>query len=101
MEGNEVCVNITNTGTVEGTEIAQLYIRDKVAQIARPVKELKAYQRITLKPGETQQITFSITPDILGYYNANSDYVCDSGIFEIMVGPDSRMLQTLEYVFNQ
>lgn len=100
IKNDEIHVRIKNTGTVEGTEIVQLYIRDKVAQIARPIKELKSYQRISINPGETKQVTFKITPDMLRYYNAELDYVCDPGTFEIMVGPNSQELQTLEYLFK-
>ena len=70
IQNNEIRVDIKNTGTVAGTEIVQLYIRDKVARIARPVKELKSYRRVSLNPGETKQIIFTITPDMLGYYDA-------------------------------
>lgn len=100
INGNEVSVSVRNTGAVEGTEIVQLYVRDKIARIARPVKELKSYQRVSLKPGETKTLTFRITPDMLGYYDAGLNYVCESGAFEIMVGPDSRSLQSLEYILN-
>ena len=101
IHGNEIRVNVKNTGAVAGTEIVQLYIRDKVARIARPVKELKSYQRISLNPGETRQITFTITPDMLGYYDAQLKYVCEPGDFEIMIGPDSRNLQNLEYSLKE
>ena len=101
IHGNEIHVNVKNTGAVAGTEIVQLYIRDKVARIARPVKELKSYQRISLNPGETRQITFTITPDMLGYYDAQLNYVCEPGDFEIMIGPDSRDLQNLEYSLKE
>ena len=100
INGNEVSVSVRNSGAVEGTEIVQLYVRDKIARIARPVKELKSYQRVSLKPGETKTLTFRITPDMLGYYDAGLNYVCEPGAFEIMVGPDSRSLQTLEYILN-
>ena len=85
---------------MEGAEIVQLYIRDKVARIARPVKELKAFERIVIKPGETQRVTFTITPDILGYYDSNGKFVFDPGEFEIMVGPDSHSLQIVTYNVN-
>ena len=100
IDGNRVRVSITNTGTREGVEVVQLYIRDKVAAIGRPVKELKAYRRLNLLPGETRRVTFTITPDMLGYYNADCDFVCEPGAFEIMIGPDSRRPQVLEYVYG-
>lgn len=101
IQNNEIRVDIKNTGTVAGTEIVQLYIRDKVARIARPVKELKSYRHVSLNPGESKQIKFTITPDMLGYYDAQLDYVCEPGAFEIMVGPNSRDLQNLEYSFKE
>lgn len=101
IQNNEIRVDIKNTGTVAGTEIVQLYIRDKVARIARPVKELKSYRRVSLNPGETKQIIFTITPDMLGYYDAQLDYVCEPGDFEIMIGPNSRDLQNLEYSYKE
>lgn len=101
IQNNEIRVDIKNTGTVAGTEIVQLYIRDKVARIARPVKELKSYRRVSLNPGETKQIIFTITPDMLGYYDAQLDYVCEPGAFEIMIGPNSRDLQNLEYSYKE
>lgn len=100
IDGNRVSVSVTNTGTREGVEVVQLYIRDKVAGIARPVKELKAYRRLNLRPGETRRVTFTLTPDMLGYYNADCGFVCEPGAFEIMIGPDSRSLQVLEYVYG-
>ena len=100
LENNKLSVEISNTGKMEGAEIVQLYIRDKVARIARPVKELKAFERIAIKPGETQRVTFTITPDILGYYDSNGKFVFDPGVFEIMVGPDSRSLQIVTYNVN-
>lgn len=101
IQNNEIRVDIKNTGTIAGTEIVQLYIRDKVARIARPVKELKSYRRVSLNPGETKQIIFTITPDMLGYYDAQLDYVCETGAFEIMIGPNSRDLQNLEYSYKE
>ena len=100
IDGNRVRVSVTNTGTREGVEVVQLYIRDKVAAIARPVKELKAYRRLNLLPGETRRVTFTITPEMLGYYNADCDFVCEPGAFEILIGPDSRNLRVLEYVYG-
>ncbi len=100
IDGNRVRVSVTNTGTREGVEVVQLYIRDKVAGIARPVKELKAYRRLNLLPGETRRVTFTITPQMLGYYNADCDFVCEPGAFEILIGPDSRNLRVLEYVYE-
>ena len=62
-------VILTNTGNRDGAEVVQLYIRDKVAESTRPVKELKGFQKVFLKAGESREITFKITPDLLKYYN--------------------------------
>ncbi len=86
-------VTVTNTGSVEGAEVVQLYIRDMVGSIARPVQELKGFERINLKPGESRNVTFTINAELLKFYNANLDYVCEPGDFEVMIGPDSRNVQ--------
>ena len=86
-------VTVTNTGTTTGTEVVQLYIRDLVGSIARPVQELKDFARITLQPGESREVTFNITADKLKFYNADLVYDCELGDFEAMVGPDSRNVQ--------
>ena len=86
-------VTVTNTGTREGAEVVQLYIRDMVGSIARPVQELKGFERISLKPGESRQVTFTITPDLLKFYNSDLEYVCEPGDFEVMVGSDSQNVQ--------
>ncbi len=85
-----VTVDITNTGKRDGREIVQLYIRDLVGSITRPVKELKGFEIADIKAGETKQVTFTITTDKLKFYNYNLDYDWESGEFEIMVGPNSR-----------
>lgn len=86
-------VNIKNTGGREGTEVVQLYIRDLVASVSRPVKELKGFERITLAAGESRDVTFNITADMLKFYNGDLQYVLEPGDFEIMVGPNSRDVQ--------
>ena len=86
-------VTVTNTGSREGTEVVQLYIRDMVGSIARPVQELKGFERINLKPGESRTVTFTIDADLLKFYNKDLQFVCEPGDFEIMVGTDSRNVQ--------
>ena len=93
-------VKITNTGKRKGTEIVQLYSRDTFASLARPVKELKGFHRITLKPGESKVVTFEITPAMLGFYNNELEYVCEPGEFEIMVGPDSEKLSVKKFFYE-
>ena len=89
----QASVTVTNTGSCEGTEVVQLYIRDMVGSIARPVQELKGFERINLKPGESRQVTFNINADLLKFYNKDLQFVCEPGDFEIMVGTDSRNVQ--------
>lgn len=90
----EASVTVTNTGNVDATEIVQLYIRDLVASVSRPVKELKGFERITLKAGESKNVTFTITPEMLKFYNYDLKYVLEPGDFYIMAGPNSRDLKT-------
>ena len=89
----QASVTVTNTGSCEGTEVVQLYIRDMVGSIARPVQELKGFERINLKPGESRQVTFNINADLLKFYNKDLQFVCEPGDFEVMVGTDSRNVQ--------
>ncbi|MFT6867008.1 MAG: beta-glucosidase [Cyclobacteriaceae bacterium] len=90
-----VSVELTNAGSTDGKEVIQLYIRDLVGSITRPVKELKGFQKVMVKAGEVQTVTFEITTDDLKFYNSNLDYVWEPGDFEIMVGGNSRDVQTI------
>jgi beta-glucosidase len=89
-ESAEVEVDVTNTGKIAGDEIVQLYIRDKVSSVTRPVKELKGFQRISLKPGETKTVKLVILPEHLAFHNIDMKFVVEPGIFEIMTGRSSR-----------
>ena len=93
-------VNVTNTGAVEGTEVVQFYIRDMVGSIARPVQELKGFERISLKPGESRTVTFTIDADLLKFYNKDLEYVCEPGQFEAMIGPNSREVQRMTFTLK-
>ncbi|MCH6234271.1 beta-glucosidase BglX [Aquiflexum sp. AIY15W] len=83
-------VELTNSGKYDGKEVVQLYIRDIVGSVTRPVKELKGFQKVLLKSGETKTITFEITPEDLKFYNSDLNFVWEPGEFEIMVGGNSR-----------
>jgi beta-glucosidase len=82
--------DVTNTGKRGGAEVVQMYIRDVVSSATRPVKELKGFQKVTLRPGEKKTVTFDITPDLLAFYDVNMKYVVEPGEFFIMVGHSSR-----------
>lgn len=87
-------VTVTNKGNRDGDEVVQLYIHDKVATISRPLKELKGFQRIHLKAGEIKTVSFDVTKELLQYYDASLKPALEPGEVDIMVGPDSRNLQT-------
>ncbi|MEN6426550.1 MAG: glycoside hydrolase family 3 N-terminal domain-containing protein [Phycisphaerales bacterium] len=89
-ESTVVRVDVTNTGPRTGDEVVQMYIRDKVSSVTRPVRELKGFRRITLTPGETKTISLEITPEHLAFYDIDMKYVVEPGEFEIMVGNSSR-----------
>src|SRR5882724_8784520 len=89
-DSTSVSVSVKNTGKHEGTETVQLYIRDLVSSVTRPVKELKGFQKVSLKPGESKTVTLEITPESLSFYDINMKYVVEPGDFEIMVGNSSR-----------
>jgi beta-glucosidase len=89
-------ITVTNDGAAAGKETVQLYIRDLVGSITRPVKELKGFQKIMLKAGESRKITFTITPEDLKFYNNDLKYDWESGDFVIMVGPNSRDVSSVK-----
>ena len=89
----EVRVTVTNTGNFDGEETVQLYTRDLVGSIARPVKELKGFQKVFLKKGESKEITFSITADDLRFYNTDLKYVYEPGDFKVFVGGNSHQVK--------
>jgi len=83
-------VTVTNTGKYDGVEVVQLYLRDLVGSITRPVKELKGFQRIALKAGESRQVTFTIGENDLKFYNSELKYVAEPGAFKVFIGGNSR-----------
>jgi beta-glucosidase len=93
LKGNETLtatVTVSNTGKLAGEETVQLYITDPIATVTRAVKDLKGFQKITLQPGESRDVTFIITPELLKFYNSNLKYDWESGDFIIHVGGNSR-----------
>ena len=86
----QVLADVTNTGSARGTEVVQMYIRDLVSSVTRPIKELKGFRKVSLEPGETQTVEFEITPESLAFFDVNMKYTVEPGDFEIMVGTSSR-----------
>ena len=87
-------VTVTNTGKYDGAEVVQLYIRDLVGSITRPVKELKGFDNIFLKAGESKTVSFKITPELLRFYDYELNYVAEPGDFDIMIGGNSQSVKT-------
>ena len=92
IDSTFVHFSITNTGSMDGEEVVQLYIKDILSSVARPVLELKGFQRVTLKAGETKEVSFKITPDLLEMLNEKMQTVIEPGTFRIMIGSSSRDL---------
>ena len=99
LKGNQkltVSVNVKNTGAVAGKEVVQLYIRDVVGSITRPVQELKGFNKIDLAPGETKTVSFEVTPELLKFYNSDLKFDWETGEFQMMVGPNSKEVKTVK-----
>jgi beta-glucosidase len=90
-------VTLTNSGACEGEEVVQLYIRDLVGSIARPVRELKGFQKVSLQSGESKTIAFTITPDLLKFYNADLLYAAEPGAFHIFIGGNSNAENSAQF----
>jgi len=91
-----VSVNVKNTGAVAGKEVVQLYIRDVVGSITRPVQELKGFNKIELAAGESKTVSFEVTPALLKFYNSDLKFDWEAGEFEIMVGPNSKEVKKVK-----
>lgn len=88
-ESISATVNVTNTGNFDGEEVVQLYLRDVVRSITPPRRQLKGFQKVMLKKGESKEVTITLSPDDLKFYNAQLDFVAEPGEFEVLVGTDS------------
>ena len=97
----QVKVTVTNTGSMDGEEVVQLYIRDVYATVAQPVKKLKAFQKLMLKAGEARDVTFNLTVEDLKFYNNDLKYVYEPGDFKVMVGTNSRDVQEASFVLTK
>jgi len=99
LTGNQTLkasIDVTNSGKYDGAEVVQLYIRDLVGSMTRPVKELKGFQKVWIKAGETKTVTFDITPEDLKFYNYDLQYDWEAGDFVIMAGGNSRDVKSAE-----
>lgn len=90
-------VTVTNTGEYDAYEVVQLYLRDPIASITRPVKELKGFKRVYLRSGESKDISFEITPELLKFYDASMNFVCEPGLFNVMIGRSSEDVQQADF----
>jgi beta-glucosidase len=97
----EATVTVTNTGEMFGEEVVQLYTRQLVGSITRPVKELKAFRKIGLEPGESKEITFDLNWEDIAFYNASSEFVVEPGDFHIFIGTNSQELKQSEFTFHK
>ena len=97
----EVSVSLTNTGKVEGKEVVQLYLRDLVGSLTRPIKELKGFQMVTLAPGESRNVKFTITDKMLQFYTAEGIWASEPGDFEVFVGGNSRDLKKATFTLTE
>ena len=104
LKGNQkltATVTVTNTGKYDGAEVVQLYIRDMVGSVVRPVKELKGFQKIMLKAGESKTASFTITTEDLKFYNNDLKYDWEPGEFEIMIGTNSKDVKSAKLTWNK
>ena len=93
-------VTLTNSGNYDGAEVVQLYIRDIVGSVTRPVKELKGFEKVFLKKGESKEISFKITPEMLKFYNYDLDFVFEKGDFDVMIGGNSADVKSAKFTLN-
>jgi beta-glucosidase len=96
----QVSVTVTNTGRRAGVEIAQLYVRDLVGSVTRPVKELKGFERVELAPGQAREVTFTITPADLAFYTARGRWEAEPGAFTVLVGGNSRDVKEASFTLR-
>ncbi|HOC19379.1 MAG TPA: beta-glucosidase BglX [Vicinamibacterales bacterium] len=96
----QVRVRVTNTGSRPGTEVVQLYVRDLVGSVTRPVKELKGFQRVELAAGESREVSFTLTPEDLAFHTARGQWEAEPGAFTVMVGGNSRDVNSASFTLR-
>ena len=84
-------VTVTNTGDRPGTETVQLYLRDITGSVSRPVRMLKGFEKVTLQPGQSQQVSFEIREDMLRFYDIHMNYTSEPGMFEVHIAANSAL----------
>jgi beta-glucosidase len=94
-------IDVTNVGNRQGDEVVQLYVRDEVSSVTRPLKELKGFERVAIKPGETRTVTFNIGAEELRFYNREMRRVVEPGSFKIMIGPNSVDLASITLTVSE
>src|SRR5690606_22940301 len=88
----QVSITVRNTGKYDGEEVVQLYIHDKVASVVRPLKELKGFEKVFIKAGQSKAIHFTINKNLLSFYNSKLEWIAEPGEFEIMIGSSSAAI---------
>ena len=103
LNGDQITVSVTNTGARAGQEVVQLYVTDSKASVVRPKKELKGFCKVALQPGETKEVTFTITPDMLSYFDADAhQWVTEAGQFVLHIASSSADIHaSLPYMYNK
>lgn len=99
-EAITVSVDVTNTGKYDGAEVVQLYIRDWVGSVTRPVKELKGFKKVMIKAGETQTVTFQLTKEELSFFNYELKWAAEPGEFSVFVGGNSRDVKEAKFTLQ-
>ena len=95
-----VTIDLKNTGSLTGKETVQLYIRDLFASVARPVRELKDFQQVELKPGESKTLSFKITEKSIGFYDNEGKWIVEPGDFKVFVGGSSKATYEAGFSFH-
>jgi beta-glucosidase len=103
LNGDQITVAVTNTGNRAGQEVVQLYVSDSKASVVRPKKELKGFSKVALQPGETKQVTFTITPEMLAFFDAEAhEWVTEAGQFVLHIASSSADIQaSVPYMYNK
>ena len=96
-----VSVAVTNSGSRAGDEVVQLYVRDRVSRVTRPVQELRGFQRVSLKAGETRTVSFDVDSRTLGYYGPSNKWVVEPGAFDLMLGGSSAVVKSVALEVGQ